>query len=150
MKIDTILIPVDFSDCARAALDAAVGLAEHHDATIDVIHVVPMPAYLPLDRSLFGEDAESHSVEVHIRSSAQADVDAFVKNLSAAAQARVTTHLEIGAPADAIVHAATERKHDLIVIGTHGRRGIARALLGSVAERVVRAAPGPVLTIRGG
>ena len=70
------------------------------------------PPYLPLDRSLFGNDHEARSVEATIRGGAQEDLDALVASLPEAMQARVTTHLEIGSPWEGIVVAATARKHD--------------------------------------
>jgi nucleotide-binding universal stress UspA family protein len=142
-SIQHILVPHDFSDTAEHALTYAVALAEKFGARVTVLHAYEAPSYgYP--------DALVASFEF----SAEIERAALVALKSVEARARrpnveVDTVLRRGTPWVEITAAAKERKADLIVIGTHGRRGVARALLGSVAEKVVRTAPCPVLTVHG-
>lgn len=139
-KIDKILVPTDFSGCSEAALSYAVFLAAQLRAAILLAHVmngvghVDFPSIYPL-------------------------VDAELRNGLGQALERTAdrwrregivfeTHLLNGDPADEIGRAARTLECDLIVMGTHGRKGVAHLLMGSVAERVVRSAPVPVVTVR--
>jgi len=133
-----ILVATDFGEHAVRAVDFAMALAAKFDAQLTLVHahyLVP-PAY-----------------DVGVAWPVQDLVGAAQKALDKAlAQAKVRypkcdAILEIGYPSDVIVKTAERRGCNLIVIGTHGRRGVPRMLLGSVAEKVVRTAPIPVLTI---
>ena len=123
-----ILVPTDFSPLSTLALDHAVALASLCRASIHLLHV---------------------------RSDAKHDVDGDEAGLAVLASRCqgegivVTSQVCAGEPAAAIIQAATDRAVDLIVLGTHGRHGLAHLMLGSVAEAVVRTAPCPVLTVRG-
>lgn len=143
LQIDTIVLPTDFSRCAEQALDHALFLARPHGAALHLFHVVELPALsLPHVR----EDAY-----VEQKKAAQGNMNALL-------DARDTEGLQIeqvvlpgptATPAAPLILEYT-REHDvdLIVIGTHGRRGVRHLLMGSVAEEVVREAPVPVLAVR--
>jgi nucleotide-binding universal stress UspA family protein len=140
-----ILAPTDFSPHSHEALRHACGLAERFGAELHVIHVLseivptgPDPLLMPIMPPQFYAQDEERARET---------LKAEVKP-EWGAPASLTTAVCWGAPAEAIVDYATERKVDLLVIATHGRTGLSHILLGSVAERIVREAPCPVLTIR--
>ena len=136
--IRTILHPTDFSEQARAAFPLACSLARLHGAEVVVLHVI-QPSLS------FGEMANQFS-------GGELDEQLMQEDLlpieSTEPGVRVSHQLERGDPADLIVSVAEDRGCDLIVMGTHGRSGLARLLMGSVAEEVSRAAPCPVLTLR--
>lgn len=133
-----VLVPTDFGDIARHAADVACEMASKLGARLTLIHVwtMPMPVY-----------AEGIVVPIdEVRKAA----DEALANELARIRAKVPAAKSIlvaGAPASGIVEAVTEHGCDLVVIGTHGRRGLPRALIGSVAEKVVRTSPVPVLSI---
>ena len=142
-----ILVPTDFSPTADAALEHARALARAFGAELHLVHVFEDPlltgavtaeAYVPaapeVRAALMQEARERLAHRVRA-----GDADAL----------KTTTEIITGSPATAIVDHAASAGASLIVMGTHGRGGVAHLLLGSVAERVVRAAPCPVLTVRG-
>ncbi|MET0792284.1 MAG: universal stress protein [Polyangiaceae bacterium] len=138
-----ILVATDFSDCSKRAIDLAVGLAEKLEARLTLTHAWELPnfgygseLYLPSDLLTPFEEA------------AQARLDEALLAVKARLP-RATSILRPGAPWQQILKAAELVGADLIVVGTHGRRGLNHALLGSVAERVVRMAEIPVLTAHG-
>jgi len=139
-----ILCPVDFSDASRSALQVASELARRFDGEVTVFHAYPLPGYtLPEGTVLPASGMLQELAE---------QTDALLSRWKAEAVAdgapRVSTGKAIGEPASEIVAAAEDGKYDAIVVGTHGRTGLAHVLLGSVAERVVRRAPMPVVTVR--
>jgi universal stress protein A len=136
----------DFSPASRRAFSHAVGLARADHARLLLVHVVEMvmpwveDAYVP------------PQIYEQLVSAAQTDAAKRLDALSRRAKAagvRATTQLVEGSPRDAIPRAAKRAHADLLVLGTHGRTGLGKILLGSVAERVVATAPCPVLTVRG-
>jgi nucleotide-binding universal stress UspA family protein len=145
-RFNRILVPTDFSAPSDAALVTAKELAERLGASIHLLHVLEDPystaayatevyGYLPPGiKESWQKDAEAHM--------------ATVLTPAERAQFSATTTVIFGAPAQSIVEHAENNGIDLIVMGTHGRGGVAHLLLGSVAERVVRMARCPVLTIR--
>lgn len=139
----TILVATDFSEHADVALEYAAELATRFDATIHLVHAITIAAMgVPEMGVAYG----SMMIE-SMTKEGQAALDAR----AARYRDRVTlapVRLEVGDARDVIDRAAEQIGADLIVMGTHGRRGIRRMLLGSVAESVVRSAPCPVLTIR--
>jgi nucleotide-binding universal stress UspA family protein len=143
----SILVPTDFSAPSDAALDYARRLAATFGASLHVLHVIEAPFTAgPLGTG--GALAEAPVLYPELFELARA---ALARRVSAADRARLTATTEIvaGKSASCIVERAIERDVDLIVMGTHGRRGMAHLLMGSVAEKVVRAAPCPVMTVRG-
>ena len=137
-----ILVPTDFSDYATKATRVALDLAQRYDATITLVHID--------DPLLFGfPDGYPAPAEARrlLQEELQQQLAAAKADAELVKPGGVETRLIEGLPATALCEFARSG-FDLIVMGTHGRSGIARVLLGSVAERVVRHAPCPVLTIR--
>lgn len=137
---DDILIPTDGTDAVQPAVDRALDLAETYGATLHALYVVDQGAYV-------GIDVRSDVIVETLETEGQAAVEA-VKERAEAAGVPVTTAIVRGNPYREILDYADERGVDLIVMGTHGRRGLDRYLLGSVTEKVVRSADLPVLTVR--
>jgi nucleotide-binding universal stress UspA family protein len=139
-----ILAATDFSPCSDAALDLAVDLARRQDATLTLLHVCELPSY-----TYFGGGVYVPSPELveEIQKDAQRGLNAARARLAERGVV-VDTRSIVGVPGHEIVGFAREHGYDLIVVGTHGRRGLKRLLLGSVAETVVRTAEVPVLTAR--
>ena len=135
---DRVLVPTDGSQGSAHAAMRAINLAEQYGATVHVLHVVSDDL-----RSLVGEQAASG--ELTERGSRAIET---VETMAGAHGVEVVTELREGDPADAILAYAAEAGADIIVAGTHGRSGIERRLIGSVAERLVRHAECPVLTVR--
>lgn len=142
-----ILVPVDLSEPSRAALDYANGLARAFDASIDVLHVAEVPSFVPLANlpEVRGDDL---SLVELVRSQAEQALSTFLDEAAGRGINVRHPRVELGTPAQVIVQHAKTFQHDLIVIGTHGRTGLSHALIGSVAERVIRHAPCPVLSVR--
>ena len=138
-----ILVPTDLSPHADAALDYACELAGKLGATVHLLNVIGIPA---LGVPELGVALTSSMIESLISDNEQALTTLADRKRGVATIGQVL--LKTGDARDMIDEAAIELGADLIVMGTHGRRGVSRALLGSVAETVVRTAPCPVLTIR--
>ena len=138
--IRRILHPTDFSQYSQYAFRIAVDLAKVHHASILALHVAR-----PLSEALvsFGEAAAPQPSEYH-RRLAEAERQAT----AAAPDVAVERLVEDGEPAHVVARVAQERQCDLIVIGSHGRGGLTRILMGSTAEHIVRLAPCPVLTVK--
>jgi nucleotide-binding universal stress UspA family protein len=138
-----ILVPTDLSVHAEEAFDYACELALKLDATVHLVNVIGIPA---LGVPELGVAVTSTMIDSMIADNQQA-LDAVVARRRA--DVRIGEVLmKTGDARDMIDEAAREVSADLIIMGTHGRRGVSRALLGSIAESVVRSAPCPVLTIR--
>ncbi len=140
-----ICCPIDFSDASRAAMEVAADLARRFGADLVLLHAYPIPGYTFPDGSVvaspkmmqdLADQAQKHLEEW------RADAERLV------GAARVTAEKAVGEPAAEILEAAKDARADLIVMGTHGRTGLEHALMGSIAERVVRRAHCPVLTVR--
>jgi len=144
MKIEKILFPTDFSQGSYHALPYAVDLTKYYNAKLYILHVI------------YDIATAAYSHVPHI------SMDEFYKELSEWAQKEIETCCieEIrgltgvekvvlkGVPYEEIIKFAAKEKIDMIVIGTHGRAGLERFIFGSTAERVVRKAPCPVMTVR--
>ena len=137
----------DFSSASGKAFRMAVAVARRDRAPLLILHVLSPP--VPLVADAYIAPAVWESLLTAQRKGAQRKLDAL---LAKARRARVRARglLAEGMPADRIVRTARGRHASLIVVGTHGRSGAARLVLGSVAGRVVAAAHCPVLTVRGG
>jgi len=141
LDIRRVVCPVDFSPVSKRALDHAAVIARWYEAELVVLHVIP---FMP---TIFGFPA---SVDTAI---AAADADALIPELTAfVAEAKTmvsATQMMVrsGSPAVEILHYAAEVEADLLVLGTHGRTGFERFMVGSVTEKVLRKAPCPVLSV---
>lgn len=139
----TFLVATDFSEQAERALAYAVELASQLDGTIHLVHVLGLPS--------MAVPEIGYAYNAMMMESLTAEAQKELDRLVALYRDRVSMappRMEIGDARDVIDRIAGAISADLIVMGTHGRRGIRRVLLGSVAESVVRTAPCPVLTIR--
>jgi universal stress protein A len=142
MEIHHILAPTDFSEYSKQAVECARELAQKFGAKLLLLHVVELPPYLdegfvPARTGLL-EDLQR-----------QASLDLAQVLLEAqGAKVEISRQVVVGIPYRTIVEVAAAEKVDLIVMATHGRTGLSHLVMGSVAERVVRTAPCPVLTIR--
>lgn len=135
-----ILVPYDFSRSAAKALRVAVDLAVRHHSALLVMHAIP-PIYPAHGRPLMPSATEVAAVGAQL-------AETVARAVAGRRVARVRSWVVIGPPAGCILEAA--RKADAIVMGTLGRSGLPHLLVGSVAERVVRHAEVPVLTVRAG
>lgn len=143
MQLSRILVPIDFSPGSISALEYALELAGDVEASVTALHIVePIPAILAYptgsSASIVPGDVEAQAVE---------ELAAFVAPAEERAGAKVELRVELGEAAETITRVGESGHYDLIVMGTHGRTGIARVLLGSVAQSVVRLCSRPVLTL---
>lgn len=141
----TILVAVDFSDASVAAAKEALKLAAAFDAKVVALHVIHDPAEAP---GFYSSKKAGKKVYRNMEEAAGKMMAAFVdKHL--AKWKKLEARVLPGIPGDEIVRLAAEEKADLVVIGTRGHSGLKRLLLGSVADRVIRACPCPVLAVHG-
>ncbi len=139
LKCQKILCPVDFDDNSLAALDSAAEIAGKNAGTVFLLHVIPMvvqPMGMPPEVGLYDEQEKVARARLS---------EIEHERLAGVSHESMTC---VGDPAPSILKMQRKLGADLIVIGTHGRRGLSRLFLGSVAEHVIREAPCPVLTIR--
>jgi nucleotide-binding universal stress UspA family protein len=145
MNFETILVPTDFSDDAQVALDSARDLAKRFGAKIVIIHAYHVD--LPIVSSMAGGYALPTDFYERLHAQAVTRVDELAKQL--AAEGIDAKGIAVAdAAANAIIDQAESLPADLIVMGTRGNTGIKHVVLGSVAERVVRTATCPVLTVK--
>lgn len=139
---DRVLVPTDGSAEGEQAVEHALRLAEAHGASVHALYVINTASYagLPMETSWDG-------IDDLLRSDADAAVQ-DVERIAAEYDVDVTASVVEGSPSREIIRYAEKEKCDIIVMGTHGRGGIDRLLLGSVAEKVVRGSSVPVLTVR--
>lgn len=142
MSFTKILCPIDFSAGSQQAVRVAVRLANERGAELVLLHAWHVP---PM--ALSGEYMLSAEIIQEMSDDAQRSLDAALRDATALGAKRATAKLVSGVPWNTITETA-EAGFELIVIGTHGRTGLSRFLLGSVAEKVVRHAPCSVLTVR--
>lgn len=138
-----LLVPVDFSASSDAALLYAARLAQLNGAMLHIGHVIPYPHMLD---PMFERGHSPEETVLRIRRKGRQHIRHLLA--SAGAEVPLRLHFAEGQAAETILAWVTKIKADLIVMGTHGHRGVARFFLGSVAEAVVRHAPCPVLTLR--
>jgi universal stress protein A len=143
IDIRTILVPLDFSDHSSKALDTAIGLAKTLGAELHLVHVL----HFPIQVAAPGQVAVPQDLWTEIRRAAARRLEESSQTVSSAGLA-AQTHLTEGPNAQAIVGLAETLGADLIVMGTRGHSGLKHIMLGSVAERTVRLAPCPVMTVK--
>jgi nucleotide-binding universal stress UspA family protein len=146
MEIRNILVPTDFSDCSEHALTQALDLAERFDATVHVLHVIN-----ELDPDWYGlDDAQERAVELRQQIKQKArehlqDLTPDDPNVEVNAKVSLQLSFDVAGTINEYIH---ERDIDLTVMGTHGRSTLERLMLGNVANKLVRHAPCPVITVR--
>jgi nucleotide-binding universal stress UspA family protein len=143
MTFQKLLCPLDFSAGSQQAMSVAVRLACEGDAELVLLHAWHIPA------TAFSSELPFPSLSLqHLIDDARRDLDAAVRDAMALGAKRVSSKLVNGVPWRAIVETLEDPTFGLAVLGTQGRTGLARVLLGSVAEKVIRHAPCPVLAAR--
>lgn len=141
-KVSTILIPTDFSEVSFSTAKYGLGWATLLNSNVTLLHVVPRdpnviyPLYL--------------ETEEEWKKSAEKELVNFAKSLKFSKEEKLKTKVRVGVPYSEIIKEAEKENANMIIMGTHGRKGLPRIALGSVAERVVQMAPCPVLVFRGG
>jgi nucleotide-binding universal stress UspA family protein len=140
-KIKKIMVPIDFSDCSQEALQYAGSLAQLFGAEVMLLHVIESPVY-GVDLTLM-QPGETSDLRRKLSEMIEHAVDQM-KAIGVTAEGRFVT----GFPSVEIIKAVKEHGADLVVIGTHGRTGLAHILLGSTAERVIQRASCPVVTVK--
>jgi nucleotide-binding universal stress UspA family protein len=146
-RIRRILHATDYSKASERALQGAVDFAKQNHAEMLVVHVIqPVVPYVA------GEDIGAAELYVKLEESTKQEAQRSMNKLMQRLErlgVKAKSLLLRGIPADQIVKAARNRKADIIVIGTHGRTGLSKLFMGSVASRVISTARCPVLTVRG-
>lgn len=145
--IRTILVPVDFSKSSRLALEYASSLATRYGAVVDVLHVWSVPEFMPPDTLGISGSHASELVAL-VQGNAETALGKLAEEAARDGISIRRTRAEPGIASQVILDAIKHDRYDLVVMGTQGRTGLAHVLLGSVAERVVRHAACPVLTVR--
>ena len=147
-QLNKILLATDFSEDSTNALRFAEELSQKFGSEIIVLHVdQPLPPVMVSELGPAVDAGAINQIAEDQRLAAQRELDSIVKRLRDG-QIKARSLLRVGAPFLEIIHAAQTENADLIVLGTHGRTGLAHVLLGSVAERVVQKAGCAVLTVR--
>jgi nucleotide-binding universal stress UspA family protein len=141
LKMSTILYATDMSELSKGAFPLACSLARDHGAKLIVLHVIPSGTHQFLTVAQLGQGESAAQFEDDLRHDLQ-------RHYPVAERVLINYKLGKGDPATAIIKVAEEMACDLIVLGTHGRTGFRRVLMGSVAEHVMRTAPCPVLVVR--
>jgi nucleotide-binding universal stress UspA family protein len=139
----TILVPVDFSAPSEAALTYALKLATASSVALHVCHIIPVPHVLD---ALYERGFEPEESVKRIEHKARQRINEIVRSVSSTLKPHL--HYSEGDTRDGVLEWAEKLQADLIVMGTHGRKGAERFFMGSVAEAVVRRASCPVLTLR--
>jgi len=137
-----ILVPTDFREPSTAALDYAVQLAQKLGAVVHVVHSYEFPV-VGFPEGVLTVSAEMASRILDATQTALAKITTTYEQKGI----KLETSIEQADPREGVLKAAQRTGADLIVMGTHGRRGISRALIGSVTEAIVRTSPIPVLTV---
>ncbi len=146
MATPPILVPVDYSDCSGAALAFAAGIAHTLGASLDVVHVWDRPLYIS-ESIRVGHAGSSRSLVDMIRENAEDEMKAFLAKVRLPPEVEVSHRLLSGNPAHTVLEELERGRYRLLVVGTNGRTGLPHLLLGSVAEKLVRLSPVPVITV---
>jgi len=143
-RFEKILLAVDFSDYSEVACEYALTLAKSFNSSLQVLHVINEPVDL---RGFYVPHISFEQLEQEIETGAVKMLETFC-NENLKGFTAFTTAVVTGVPYEEIIRVAAEQESSLIIIGTHGRTGLDHLIFGSTAERVVRSAPCPVMTIR--
>lgn len=142
IKFKNILVPIDFGDPSKHAVEVGTELAKQYGASLALLHTWELPTY-----AYAGMDLSPIDLLGPIESAAREQLDAVLAEVKTEVP-QATAMLKQGSPWREILDAIEQIRPDLVVIGTHGRRGVERVVLGSVAEKIVRLSPAPVLIVR--
>jgi nucleotide-binding universal stress UspA family protein len=139
-----ILVPIDFLPHSAEAVRRAMDLAIQHSAEVVLLYAYEPGEYPATPGDVTYDPEQLHYLSAKVR----ARLHAVRRDADPLGRRRISTRVVQGTPARAIIEAANNERFDLIVMGTHGRTGVGRIVLGSIAEQVMRRAPCPVLTIK--
>ena len=143
-----ILIPVDFSEHSGRALTYGASMAKELGARVLALHVLrPAFRYIPLEESVWGATVTVDQLSKLLEENAKQSFETFLEQQPEAIRGSIDHEVVLGDPAHAVLDRAEKGDVDLIVVGSHGREGISRWVMGSVAERIVRHAHCPVLVV---
>ena len=147
MAFKRILVPVDYSEPSRRALELALTLEP--GVEVHAVHVWDRPSYVT-DQVVVGHhDGSKRPLSELILENAEREMSEFLASVRVPAGRQLAHRLVSGEPTSAILAEAGKHGYDVIVVGTHGRTGMKRLLLGSVTEKLIRLSPIPVLTVPG-
>jgi nucleotide-binding universal stress UspA family protein len=138
-----VLVPTDGSDASMEALDEAIDLAEELGSSIHILYVVEPEHYAPMN-------TPNPDMIESMEQRAESEIERAVERAETGDVASVEQSVETGTTHETIISYIEDNDIDLVIMGTHGRTGLDRILLGSVTEKVVRLSPVPVLTVRPG
>lgn len=144
MAFKRILVPVDYSEPSRRALELALSLDA--DAEINVVHAWDRPSFVA-DEMVVHKDGSRRSLTELIRENAEREMNDFLATVKVPEGKQFTHRLIPGEPVSTILAEAGRPGYDVLVVGTHGRTGMTRLLLGSVTEKLIRLSPIPVLSV---
>lgn len=144
---DRILYAHDFSEHAKPVLRAALDVGRQMRAAVHVLHVITPPLSIPPGTWFVVPAPDVVTIEEKIRAAATEQLEQAIDEVRQADDPPTVLHVRVGEPGAEILAQAAQVDCGLIVMGTHGRKGWQHLVMGSVAERVVRTAPVPVLTI---
>jgi len=147
ITLKNILVPTDFSEASTAAVEHGRALAVAFDASLHVLHVVTEPLHEAW--AGYAPGAEFLAAVDHLQAEAQKRLERLIPR-AGRGNGQIVVATTWGDASDEVLKYARNHGIDLIVCGTHGRRGWDHVMMGSVAERIVRLAPCPVLTVRAG
>jgi len=146
-ELRCILVPVDYSEASGRALDYARFLAQPFGATVDVVHVWDRPSFVAGDVNVEA-GGKRRSLGELVRENSENEMLQFLERHPGPGGELPRHRLLSGEPAAALVAELERGAHDLVVLGTRGHTGLKHLLLGSVAEKLVRHSPVPVITVR--
>jgi nucleotide-binding universal stress UspA family protein len=144
--VKRILVPIDFAECSERGLELALQVAEKYGAEVKVLHVWSVPPYVSPGVAVSLGAGNIEVLESIAQREAEKSVFATIEKVKRPSGVKISTQILAGIPSEAILEQA--EACDLVVMGTHGRKGIAHLFLGSVAEKVIRACSRPVLVTR--
>ncbi|HYO93833.1 MAG TPA: universal stress protein [Polyangiaceae bacterium] len=148
MMFHNILVPIDYSDNSLVALEMAGRLAQQFNSRLDLVHVWDRPTYMS-DAVLVGHGPGQKALGELIHENAHRDMQEFLATVKLPPGVTANERLVSGDPATMLLKEIKTHAYDLVVMGTHGRSGLAHLLLGSIAEKLIRHAAVPILTVPG-
>ncbi len=147
MQVRHVLVPVDYSEPSRSVLEFAGEIAEKLGGGLVVLHVWECMPHAPPDMTVRGRDGKTRKLGDIIHENAEREMDQFLTATKLPEGLEIKHVVRSGDAAKCILGERDAGDYDLIVMGTHGRGGVSHLVLGSVAEKVVRGSPVPVITV---
>jgi nucleotide-binding universal stress UspA family protein len=145
--VKKVVVPVDYSESSLGVLRFAAEIAERAGGELTALHVWECMPHAPPDLKVRGPDGKPRRLEDVIRSNAEKEMQEFLAGAKLPASVPIRTKVVSGDAAKRVLERLNAGKHDLVVMGTHGRGGFKHMVLGSVAEKIIRESPVPVITV---